>query len=543
MGRVLLVEDDPDQLELRKAVLELAGHTVDTAASRQEAALRIAADAPKLMIMDLRLPKTEDGLALIREARGASGEMRILVMSGWSADIESRPERALVDRVLPKPVRSQELIRTVAKLALWLLILVLPAAVRAADPSQAEWPFQLDAPAEVVAELDLSSPGADWGRPGREATVAMVRVDGGAPQHVMVYAGAARYKYAVFLGELAAGAHQVRIERNPDWSARGIPLQIHHVSYRQYKPSDPDYPVFAHAPVLFARPNTIGKFTDVPLLLYCERLGDGSLRYSVIFSNEDGGTSTRALMATWGRVTDIEHIYQVWPGKNGESPRALIQTREHKDVPFLGKREGMHPLLGVVTDNNMVAAEATSPVRYQLAPVIAELGAASREKVMDEHPMTYHVSSLELEREGKLRMYGTVDGTKISAPENYLRLELRLQNTNSRLAVLVRLQGEAYFRSSNIGFAEMAIPRSGWVRAGIELPPATQPAQVEEIAFQCLGDPAQPTAPGTCRVDAIGKIFFLNARHIPDSNFWRQRPQDRFPLTIAVGQMRMLPLR
>ena len=35
------------------------------------------------------------------------------------------------------------------------------------------------------------------------------------------------------------------------------------------------------------------------------------LRYSVVFSNEDGGTPSDRLMATWGRLTDIEYVYAV----------------------------------------------------------------------------------------------------------------------------------------------------------------------------------------------------------------------------------------
>ena len=34
-------------------------------------------------------------------------------------------------------------------------------------------------------------------------------------------------------------------------------------------------------------------------------------RYSVIFTNEDGGTPADRLMATWGRTTDIEYLYSV----------------------------------------------------------------------------------------------------------------------------------------------------------------------------------------------------------------------------------------
>ncbi len=65
------------------------------------------------------------------------------------------------------------------------------------------------------------------------------------------------------------------------------------------KPAATDDDVIARAPVLFARENTVAYFSDVPLLVYAEREGN-FLTYTVIFSNEDGGTSTRALMDRGG---------------------------------------------------------------------------------------------------------------------------------------------------------------------------------------------------------------------------------------------------
>ena len=90
-------------------------------------------------------------------------------------------------------------------------------------------------------------------------------------------------------------------------------MEAHSVEIEEISRQPSDYDVFAYAPVLFARLNTVGQFSDIPLLLYCEHLrvdGEDTLQYTVIFSNEDGGTSTRALMARWGRTTDIEYVYR-----------------------------------------------------------------------------------------------------------------------------------------------------------------------------------------------------------------------------------------
>jgi len=108
-------------------------------------------------------------------------------------------------------------------------------------------------------------------------------------------------------------------------------------------PGDPGWAALAHAPILYARANTIGRFDDIPMISYCERLeedGRPLLQYTVSFSNEDGGTSTRALMARWGRTTDVEYIYRTWLDAAGEVTRATIQAEDHKEVAFRGQREG-----------------------------------------------------------------------------------------------------------------------------------------------------------------------------------------------------------
>jgi len=171
-----------------------------------------------------------------------------------------------------------------------------------------------------------------------------------------------------------------------------------------------------HAPILYQRADTAGTENDIPLLLYCEwSAREQSLTYTVIFSNEDGGTSTRDLMARWGRATDIEYVYKVWLGEDGSALRRQIQTRNHKDVDFTGPFEGDRPLLEPVTKNNMVAgAEKRAGRRFDFEPLLVDLSEHSREYVMDLKPETPRVMREELVREGKLRPYGVVRGEDIS---------------------------------------------------------------------------------------------------------------------------------
>jgi len=117
MTRVLVVDDDPDQVEIRKLLLERSGYEVDTAVSAEEALRLLSQSPPRLVVMDLRLPRAEDGQTLIRTIRELSPATRILVLTGWSSDLSAMPEMSMVDRCLRKPVRSVELLNLIDKLA------------------------------------------------------------------------------------------------------------------------------------------------------------------------------------------------------------------------------------------------------------------------------------------------------------------------------------------------------------------------------------------------------------------------------------------
>lgn len=373
--------------------------------------------------------------------------------------------------------------------------------------------FTMPREAEAVAELTLRTTGAEW-------ATATVRVDGSREQHVILWAGPTKHIYRIFLGRLASGAHTLNV------SGEGVEAGAVRVT-----PSDD--PVIAQAPVLYARKNTIGKFTDVPLLMYAERDGD-ALVYTVVFSNEDGGTSTRALMARWGRTTDIEYVYRVSP------QGAIVQGKDHVDRAFDGKYEGKHPLLMPITNNNMIGAAEDSPLRFQLAPVLVDLSNASRESVMDAEPLTYAVMAKELEREGKLRPFGTVQGENISDVRNYAFFEYRATHKQSALTVSVALRDGRVF-ASDLGRIDYAISRDGWVRTTVELPPGTKPADIATVGFGCIvappakrGDPMPHS--GNCELQRVSKMFFLDEQYRPGKNLL---VVDK-PVTLPTGRAVLL---
>jgi CheY-like chemotaxis protein len=110
-----VIDDDPTGLELRRLVLEHVGHHVRIAACVNEARIEFRGTAldtalPDAVLMDLRLPGIEDGLALLRDFRQASPAVRIVVLSGYAEDLAGCAERALADAILCKPVRTERLL-------------------------------------------------------------------------------------------------------------------------------------------------------------------------------------------------------------------------------------------------------------------------------------------------------------------------------------------------------------------------------------------------------------------------------------------------
>jgi two-component system sensor histidine kinase/response regulator len=114
MARLLLVDDDAAGLELRQLILERQGHQVFAAADVAAARSLFFKTSPDGVVLDLRLPETGDGLALIREFRAAAPGLRIVVLSGWTLDLDGKPEAGMVDELLSKPVRSARLVSAVA---------------------------------------------------------------------------------------------------------------------------------------------------------------------------------------------------------------------------------------------------------------------------------------------------------------------------------------------------------------------------------------------------------------------------------------------
>jgi DNA-binding response OmpR family regulator len=122
--RILLVDDDLAVLLTLKAVLELHGFEVETAASSPEAFARMESGVYHMVISDLRMESEEAGLKVIRAARRQSYNPAIALLTAYPPN-EGQPmargdgedwtgENS--DSLLIKPLGTGDLLRQVEAL-------------------------------------------------------------------------------------------------------------------------------------------------------------------------------------------------------------------------------------------------------------------------------------------------------------------------------------------------------------------------------------------------------------------------------------------
>ncbi len=428
-----------------------------------------------------------------------------------------------------------------------MFVLAAPAAAFFSHPASGqalfEETFQVAAESEAQLDLTAAAPGTSWQESGKEAAVATIFVDGRYHQDIILVGGAQTLTYPLMLGRLSPGTHSLRIERNSKQSAAGATtISIKAAKVTSVDRSQAEFQALSLAPIIYARRNTIGRFSDAPLLAWyeVERGTSGTtFRYSVIFTNEDGGTQTNALMARWGRTTDIELIYEAQLDLQGRLTASVYQGKNHKNLQFRGKREADHPLFLVATDNNMFSDEGQSEMRFALRPMFFDLSHASREEVMYQHPWTYQVMAEELWREHKISDSSRV-GQQIADPRRYLYLEAGATQDGTAMSFAVKLAQDPRWYTSDIGINYYKVDRSGYFQTTVRLPARATIDRIERLAVRCdvAGDPREweeisKVAQAKCEIKDVKRVFMLDEQYQPGTSL----PVRVRPLELQFGEM------
>lgn len=118
------------------------------------------------------------------------------------------------------------------------------------------------------------------------------------------------------LGPVDPGRHTLELHEDVELTAlelrRSAAARVDATLVDQIQGDAREYTATSLAPIVYARPDTVGAYTDLPVFMW----------------------------------------YEVQPTTRG--------VRYRYSVPFQGRREGRHPLPWVSTDNNMVRFEGTT---------------------------------------------------------------------------------------------------------------------------------------------------------------------------------------
>ncbi len=377
--------------------------------------------------------------------------------------------------------------------------------------------FNVQNSREFLLHLRVSSD-TNWTIPESESAVLTIYIDSTYSfqnQDIVLFKGDELFVYKVSLGRMNSGSHTIEVYFNGDKSPPGAQfVYLDDFSLIPIALKSRDYDVFRFSPVLYGRDlvsEDESVHTDVPLLMWHEVdtvESDKWIEYSMIWSNEDGGTNSISLMSRWGRTTDIEWIYKVKIDPGGNVLEEYFQGPGHSTSYFQGNRINDHPVLKTVTINNMVSDEGESDYKFFLSPEKSKQEIHSREILMDDDPWTYEIMALEMIAEGKYESPADPISPAVSDARNYLYLEFNTQMAGNgiRLTFAAKLKNDPFWYYSDHGLSSIgAVNAGGWRRSTIELWEGTTLDDLDSL--QILG-----SASGSFSItfEELSKVFLLD---------------------------------
>jgi CheY-like chemotaxis protein len=109
---ILVVDDEPDVLDVLVGLLASEAYTVLAANGSAEALALIARKCVDLLLTDVRMPGDLDGFGLARAAKARCPGLEVIYVSGW---VQHPPKRGefVLGPLLNKPLLPEMLARTV----------------------------------------------------------------------------------------------------------------------------------------------------------------------------------------------------------------------------------------------------------------------------------------------------------------------------------------------------------------------------------------------------------------------------------------------
>ena len=113
--RILLVDDEVAVLLTMKAVLEISGFEVDTAASAREGKHSLRSHEYHMVITDMRMESDESGHEVIQAARTAPYHPAVALLTAFPVEDDDW-EQMGADKLLLKPMHTRVLLQQIEQL-------------------------------------------------------------------------------------------------------------------------------------------------------------------------------------------------------------------------------------------------------------------------------------------------------------------------------------------------------------------------------------------------------------------------------------------
>jgi len=112
--RILIVDDEPDVLQVCSRVLTRSGYVVQVAGSAEEARRYIDQGRFDLVILDIHMPD-EDGISLLEYVRAEDSTLPAILITGYpEMETVMASVRLSVSEYVCKPFTLQKLVESVA---------------------------------------------------------------------------------------------------------------------------------------------------------------------------------------------------------------------------------------------------------------------------------------------------------------------------------------------------------------------------------------------------------------------------------------------
>ena len=113
--KILIIDDEPDLLDLMRDVLKVKGYQVFCASNGFDGILLNEQKDPDLILLDLRMPKM-DGIETLRNIRKYDDKVLVIILTGYACPDTIRDAIELnVSEYLSKPFENKHLVSVIGK--------------------------------------------------------------------------------------------------------------------------------------------------------------------------------------------------------------------------------------------------------------------------------------------------------------------------------------------------------------------------------------------------------------------------------------------